>query len=156
TYQLSSIESIDTVSGNLSLKIPFTDLSPMPGGFKWNVGITYNSGTYDQVPDTCTDSHGNQVACRYLFPSQGKGTGGGWQYSYTYALNLEEVGNCSTPNDETYYPYRLSMIFPDGSHHILRLYGQADFEGTGFYSINPANGTDCHTGAQVASPLSYY
>jgi hypothetical protein len=47
SYAISQIETIDTTTGNVALRIPITKLPPGRGGMTEGLNLVYNSEVYD-------------------------------------------------------------------------------------------------------------
>src|SRR5579863_25242 len=111
---VSNDDDISLNSGNLLYKLPLYRFPNGPGGVPMEIGLVYNSFTWQTEPRATTCQDGQNPPCTYdaYFQSQ---TGGGWNYSFNYQLATEysEYGSPSC------LLYRLSIIFPDGSRHVL-------------------------------------
>ena len=140
SYSVSDLETINSVNGNVFYQIPLASLPPGRAGWGAGLKLTYNSQIYDVnlYPGTSNNSPGVQTLYHWLYPSQW----GGWQYGYTYSLDLEVrpsvsgSRSCGVPSDLK--GYKLSVISPDGSHHTMHLYGWWDDNGDGYYEVGPA------------------
>jgi RHS repeat-associated protein len=151
-FDANDIETISIESGNLLLKLPLASLPAGPGGSGFSLGMTYNSQIFDEMAGSP----------ELIVPST---TGGGWHYSFQYALRLDEAhANPSdpTPCDQI---HGLSVIFPDGSQHALYLNSpNLPDNGVNFTNVDPTtgqNGGTLFNGACInittyPSPLVYY
>ncbi len=143
---LSDLESVNAVTGTLSLHIPLASLPPGRGGMGFDLQMVYNSAIYDIQPDRVAD------------PKMGRrlqnARTGGWHYNFeNFGLTLEtrvsatSSWNCED-DDHDYAKrlYRLRVGLGDGSEHVLQLRGYGDeiednyVEHDGYYAISP-NGT---------------
>jgi RHS repeat-associated protein len=128
------------------------------------------------IPQLPPSQNSNNIVLQQLYaPST---SGGGWQYGYDYQLWLEIRPVSPPPPDNgcpyagaeqcagwnyiinVYQPYctssfamtflnKFSIIFPDGSHHVLHMYGYKDDD---YYEYGP-NGQP-YTGCPTYSPLT--
>jgi YD repeat-containing protein len=156
TYAPTNVDTVDAVSGNVLVKIPLAKLPPGRAGWSAGLGLIYNSNIYDVISAYGLNPVNSAVTSleQTLTPSS---SGGGWQYSYNYQIWLEfrpqQANPVSDPNTPGYsdycynhfentYLYKLSVIFPDGSHHTMHMYGQKDADD--YYPWDPAGqGGDC-------------
>jgi len=143
SYSISDFETIDVATGNLIYQFPIAKLPPGRRGLTAGLALTYNSTIYDANVQPYQWPDGIQ-STSWLVPSN---TGGGWRYNYNYNYNYNYSYNYGlleeTVNDCSVTPYveRLSVVFPDGSRHILQLYNggmQNDAGGGGIYLPNGA------------------
>lgn len=90
---------------------------------------------------------------------------GGWNYSYNYALQVElrpstttVIGYSNTIYPETVYIVQTNIVLPDGSSHLLRLAGQQDLLGEGYYKYSTNGQLLCPDGSPpgIDVPLKYY
>ena len=136
-YALSDIETISQTNGNLTVNIPLGSLGPNRVGGTPTVVLGYNSKIWEPTAGTA------QVAGQDYLVSQVQPANqldGGWRYQVAY--DLEETFrpqdiDCTNFPAETRYNAKLRMVFPDGSKHLLRLVGQSDNGGDGYYEYNP-------------------
>ena len=152
---LSQIESIDPVSGGLSLSIPLAQLPPGPGGFSAGLNLIYNSSIYDTVasfPSVTADDQFNYTPSSH---------GGGWNYGFQYTLwaqprvavtsgSFPNQSQCSVMNaSEQNYWFKSFLTAPDGSNHLLTMVGTVDSLGT-----HPLISTDGSGNAYVSFDFS--
>jgi RHS repeat-associated protein len=158
-YRIEELETINPATDNLLLQIPLASLPRNTGGGKqFNLSLIYNSRSFDAtsggldvngVPEYTLASQANQ----------------GWNYNFGYGLELEEreVGNAactgtgSTSGTRTLltYAFRLTLVFPDNSRHLLRLTGVSDNQGDGYYPFDPNGHPIANTGCWTGSPATY-
>src|SRR5712691_10841623 len=128
-YGVSEIETIDSVSGNLSLRIPLTSFPAGRTGASASVALIYNSSIYAWDGEQLVNSD-------FISP----GDSGGWHYSYDYNFTNDYIpfdnSNCNSSVDYAYYRYRL--ITPDGSSHVLFIRGRTD-DWHGYYAYASIN-----------------
>jgi RHS repeat-associated protein len=159
-YTSSDIDTVDSRSGNLTLRIPLATLPAGPGGSGGQIGLTYNSQIYDVQPLTNT-------GVNKLVPSI---TGGGWIYTFQYGLIEESrpLGENNQPDCSTIdlqHQYIQHLVLPDGSRHVLRMdapvpngaYGTSPSPSTDDYNYyNTAGHWACGTGSDLASRPPLY
>jgi RHS repeat-associated protein len=104
SFDVSSTDDINLISGNMIYRVPIYKFPAGPGGQSATIDLIYNSFIYD--PGT-SYFPGTQGA---IFPST---TGGRWRYSFEYSLIVDETGT------------RPTIVLPDGSRHTLFLKGAA-------------------------------
>jgi len=137
SYSISQIETVNTVTGNVSLRIPLTKLPPGRAGLTENLNLVYNSQIYNQnlywADSSNVKPHTDPVEWHQLVPGIG-----GWRYEwdYNYGIELEDlpyyvsgVGNNMLCDSPLYgYIHSLVLYFPDGSRHPLHLLGYSDVD----------------------------
>ena len=152
-YSGDNFESVDNVYGGVSYSVPLVSLPPGRGGMPFTLPMVYNSNFYDVFFGVSGQNLTNDL---YVNGS------GPWRYAYEYGLDLEikpnfadgsVTRNCGNA-DNGYRYFRLSAVFPDGSHHLLRLYGGNDRNGDGFYQELPGTTPPCAT-AQTGNFVYY-
>ena len=118
-YTADQLETISTVTGNLSYRIPLASLPPGPTGNVFPLSLIYNSQVWDVSPSYQTGKSG----FKELFQMPQNSASGGWRYSYSYHLDVRTrptppTGvNCNivgAKNDTL-----TKMTFPDGSEHVF-------------------------------------
>src|SRR5205814_4762390 len=116
-YAVSDIETIDTVSGNLSLRVPITSFPAGRAGASATVSLTYNSSIYAWNDQQLVNSD-------FISP----GGSGGWHYSFDYNFVKDYIqydfSNCNSSVNYAYFRYRL--VTPDGASHALFIRGRSD------------------------------
>jgi hypothetical protein len=145
-YSISNIESIDNVYGTVSYNIPLANLPPGRAGMSMGLPLIYNSSLWDMTFGVNTNYNPNGAPSANLAMSEN----GGWQYGYQYGLSIQFspsfLSNSAPPMGYSVPPcvgaanfefYQLSAVFPDGSQHVLRLYGATDDSESGFYAELP-------------------
>ena len=151
--QLSSpVDNIDMFSGNLHIQIPVGSLPRGRGGNKFDLNLFYNSNLYDTKPEKLTynppyPQESYRAAVEYLLYQNG-----GWSLGEWYRLDGDEVKQNADLDDTSGCQahearrYRLRVVLPDGSFHVLHLEGHGDaqgdgYNGDGFFGIHPLSGT---------------
>ena len=133
SYSISDIESINNVTGNVTLSIP---LAPMPPGRGAHLGpfrLTYNSAIYNSLPN----STGNGSFINLVENS-------GWRYSTGYGLRIQTKA-CLYQVDNRQFKYELNT--PDGGAKELTLRDDPDSL-DGYSPVGPDGkqlGLDCQT-----------
>jgi RHS repeat-associated protein len=172
-YSLSEIESISQTNGNLSFRIPLGSLGPDRAGNSRGVSVLYNSKLWEGTIGT-VNVGGVDTAVR----SVQKTSSGAWRYGVGYDLELSvrdgvDFNSCDPPPGNFYYLYKLRVVFPDGSKHLLRqatkqgeLLGRGDdYDGGGYYKFQPDGWNSASGGTsgycsqipvQLPNPLVYY
>jgi RHS repeat-associated protein len=154
SYDSSQTEDVNVQTGNVTYRVPIYNFPAGAGGQSMGVSLVYNSNIYDIV-----DSFGSIAQST---------TGGGWMYSFKYNMMMEQnSGICAEwPGTPPEPAVRVSVVFPDGSRHLLHLKGtttdalgayQAG-DASGFYLTLP-NGTDVCPGNNpptLSGTLVYY
>jgi RHS repeat-associated protein len=152
SYALTDIETVNTVNGNLMLRVPLASLPAGRGGTSANLSLIYNSKLWDTPPMLVPEPNntGNRITSYHLKPGQQ----GGWHYGLEYKLQLinkldEQMYSAYSPNCEsdagahTEFStriWKLQIIFPDGSTHEMAPQGYQDSlhtYGDGYYDIRP-------------------
>lgn len=155
TFDISDIEDISNETGNSFLTIPLASFPPGPGGSSFSVGFVYNSQIYEADQGSpITSPDGTATAVPIIL--QGA-YGGSWSYSFQYTLRYEAKtfpGGWSCTDD--LYWHRLSVIFPDGSQHVLHALGY-NSDSYGYFNVSPFGyQTGCTGQSPVNGPLIYY
>ncbi len=128
TYAIDKLENINVASGSLGYRIPIASLPKGRGGLQFGLDLLYSSDVYDVTYGSHIDDS-TSPAITYYVPSLTRSYWGGWTYGFMYSLTRETANAtspCATPGpmDTTVYSFpivnKLSIIFPDGSHHTLR------------------------------------
>jgi len=150
-FDISTLDSVDTVNGNVIIRIPIAALPAGRAGTGVKVALTYNSGIYDSVTNYLIyDSGGTplyNVSSALIGASVGNSYGV-WSYGFNYALSTEyrnaqptavSVGDSvgyypdgcvreangaidmQNSTTSALYPRRMRAVFPDGSSHVLVL-----------------------------------
>src|SRR5689334_2601455 len=138
-YGASDLETIDSVSGNLLLKIPLASFPAGRTGTTAGVGLIYNSSIYGWQGTRLQNSD-------IIDPLDS----GGWHYNYQYTFTTDYIppSDCfNTQLDAAYWRYRL--ITPDGSSHVLYILGRSDDSPSGYYPYHDPN---CQPGAFQTQP----
>jgi RHS repeat-associated protein len=134
SFAISDIETINNTNGNLILNVPIGALPPGRNGLTAKVGLTYNSKIWDANPEQAPNCIGQLVTQNYL----SQGSGGGWQYGFQYERGILTRLNPISNQGE----YRVWMVFPDGSTHVLRPQGYTGPDSpTGYYGTPYYNST---------------
>jgi RHS repeat-associated protein len=169
-YSLSELDSINTVNGNLSLRIPLASLPPGRAGHSFDVELLYHSQIYDISIGRRMSPSSNEVLTQELT----NGKTGGWHYNFSnigvdfeIRQTLSGGWNCTTDGLPAMRLYRLRIGLADGSQHVLHLRGYGDelgdgYNGDGYYAIGPdGRRTICatfssHYPADLTGRLTYY
>lgn len=143
TYNFEELETVNPTTGALFLKIPLAQLPPNRGGDPgFALSLAYNSGIYNVTSALETEGEVSDVRYRVSAGS------GGWSYNTSYQLLYElrpvYFGTCSPDNIEIRYRNRLTLLMPDGSRHLLRMHGQYDNNGDGYYEYDPKGVASTH------------
>lgn len=161
----SDFDSVDLSSGGVNLRIPLAQLPPGRGGFSHSLALSYSSQIYNLTTDTGSPSN---VVCPGACPAfvnvlePSLNFGAGWRYSYSYRLLAERrPGNgpvCgSFPDPETSRNlWRYSLIFPDGSSHLLTLNAALPGTPDGYYPYSPTGSGNCSDIAATPLPMRFY
>jgi hypothetical protein len=125
TLQLvSGDDDISLNTGGLLYRVPLYRFPGGPGSLPMDVGLVYNSFIWETSP--CTNPGCSNTQREYTQST----TGGGWSYSFDYQLTIESAAVNTLRTIE----YRVTVIFPDGSNHVLRPKGiSPDSAFSGFY-----------------------
>lgn len=159
SYALSDIETINTVSGNMMLRLPVGKLPLGRGGMSGGIDLLYNSKLYDTHVEYVPNLSNQITAQNFLGDSQD----GGWRYGIGFSLELknrlddyETFPSC--PDAHAIYIWKLKVHFPDGSSREFRPLGFADHFSDGFFTIRPDGWqTGCSgTSPSVTGDLTYY
>src|SRR6266540_3592674 len=159
-YRLGEIETINQTNGNLMLNVPLGSLGPDRVGNNHGIYLMYNSKLYE--PSNFSDS---SLTSEFLSGIKLEGSSyGGWNYGIGYQLelsarDLDLTNVCNTRPDNLPYYWKLRVIFPDGSKHLLRLTGEPDYLGDGHYRRRPDGkvANPCSlTLSDATGPLVYY
>ena len=144
SYAFSDIESINTGTGNLLMRLPITSLPRGRNGLTAGVGLVYNSKNWDtwisneEAPDVFGTTR--TFTLNRLAPSPEAG----WRYGFEYSLHLvdrlsfysfEDQPYCHAPQAE--YIFKLRVRFPDGSLHEFRPQGYDDLQNDDYFQIRP-------------------
>jgi hypothetical protein len=87
-----------------------------------------------------------------------------WRYSMGYELEIEtrpgvDQNACTNPPEDNFYFYKVRLVFPDGSKHLLRLRNDPDYKGDGYHRHAPdgrGSGLCQSQLATLPNPLIYY
>lgn len=170
TYRIEDIETINPATGALLLSISLAQLPANRGGDPGFVlKLTYNSSIYNTSLGYGNETQGGSPTATYTLASS---AGAGWIYNTGgYSVDFENRPNpngstwpCPASNLQLQYFYRMTLILPDGSRHLLRLAGQdvANQTEDGYYQYQPDGVAASHCGnpTQQSPPLtgilSYY
>jgi RHS repeat-associated protein len=156
TYRIEDIETVNPATGAVLLSIPLAQLPTNRGGDPgFGLKLTYNSTIYDVLPGYGNhDQNGNPVLTNTL------GMDNGWTYNTQYNIEFTDRPGatfpCPTDNAELQYFYRMTLVLPDGSRHMLRLSGQdvANQTEDGYYQYQPNGVAAIHCGSQQSPPLT--
>ncbi len=169
-YRAEEMGVVNAVSGALYLQVPVTRLPQNRGGQAgFDLSLLYNSGHYDvhtTYAGEISPGEPNPISNLQSSPESG------WRYSYQYSLDFERrpvdthhTLSCQNPIDRhnAAYVFRLTLVLPDGSRHLLRMTGQSDTDGDGagdgYYAYDP-NGnwsnSPCASGTNLSGDRSYY
>jgi hypothetical protein len=169
-YDVSELDSVNTVNGNLSLRIPLASLPRGPAGHGFDVELLYHSQIYDIQVGQRQSPGGNEVLTHELT----NGRTGGWNYNFAnIGLDLEirqtltGGWNCLTDGLPAMRLYRLRIGLADGSQHVLHLRGYGDelgdgYIGDGYYAFWPGGQRSfcatqsTHYPADLTGRLTYY
>ena len=155
TFDISDIENISIETGNSFFTIPLASLPPGPGGSSYSVGLVYNSQIYEaDQGSSITSPDGTAAAVPIIL---GGAYGGSWSYSFQYTLRYEQK---TFPNGWTSCSdlnwHRLTVIFPDGSQHLLHGLGY-NSDSYGYFNVSPFGyQAGCTGQSPVNGPLIYY
>jgi hypothetical protein len=147
-FDVSTVDSVDTVNGNVVIRVPLASLPAGHAGSGASVTLRYNSGMYDSRTDyLATSSTTYETATALMLAGTGD-ISGVWSYGYNYGLLTEyrtpqPVSVSQGPSTGYYpdgcvltgtgaidtsdssmsalYPLQIRAIFPDGSSHVLVL-----------------------------------
>lgn len=146
SYSVSDTESVSETNGAVNLSVPLAKLPPGRAGHSWGLSLIYNSNLYEVKTQLLNPPLLIATGAATVNALQASPTGG-WRYSYAYQfeVDLRPVA-CSTNDNESFYPIRTNLVFPDGSSHALRLQGQNDLSAGGFYAYRPDGGRQCRAG----------
>jgi RHS repeat-associated protein len=160
SYSLSNIESVNATNGNLLMNVPLGGLPAGRGGLSAKINLLYNSKLYDIRSSTIRVS-GETHELQNIQES----AEGGWRYALRYEVQLLTSGyqppvtspaptTCQDYN-RVYY-YKVQLVLPDGSTHVLRLNGYGD--DNGYYAYKPDGTTTgyCASPAPLTGDLTYY
>ncbi len=122
SYLLADVESINAGTGALLFSIPLASLPSGPGGFTAGVSINYNSKLWE------TDPQSTLTNTVYTLKSSAQA---GWRLSLGYTVELRFISSTRSACDGGGRPVQLKVIKPDGSEHVMALFG------------GPTYGADC-------------
>jgi YD repeat-containing protein len=143
-YSVNQLETINPVSGGVFLNIPITSMPRNQGGGpQFNLNLIYNSAHWDAQIGFVGDGS------FYYFLSNSPS--GGWRYNLTYSLEMEWKDNylgdsCSAENGSPWQVYKLTLVLPDGSRHLLRKQNsESNHEDAvhGYYKHDPGGHSEC-------------
>jgi RHS repeat-associated protein len=158
SYNISDIETINTTNGNLMLRVPVGALPAGRAGMSGVVSLVYNSKLWDSSCDgTAVASNQQIVVLNGVKPSQR----GGWRYAIGYSLELHNIAESACPGGDCTsatqaQQWKLLLVFPDGSHHIMYPQGYAAIDG---YTVVMPDGTVdplCGNRSTITGTLTYY
>jgi hypothetical protein len=151
SYAVSQLESVNNVTGGITLRIPLAKVAGRNGS-GLSLDLVYNSALYnlqtqqaseDLVMDYVTSM--GDISLNMLNVSNG----GGWRYSHRYSLDIDSRGG-TVPGT------RLTLVTGDGGSHPLWLRvpvaGQNDIDGFSQFDIT---GTNIY-GTYIGPNLTYY
>lgn len=173
SYMFSDIESINTGTGNLLMRIPITSLPRGRNGLTAGVSLIYNSKNYETwiSQEEGQDIFGTPrtFTLNRLSPSPEAG----WHYGFEYSLqlatrldfySLEDQPKCQFPEAE--FIFKLRVRFPDGSLHEFRPTGYQDLQDDDYFWIMPdgrkatcsgrPNGSNPLIVSHTSSTMTYY
>ena len=161
-FNVSDIETINMVTGNVMLRIPLASLPPGRGGSSFTLDLLYNSQIWDVEPELYQYSE-TETELRHRLVQSSEG---GWRYGFEYGLEMEYRHDVTggvecTTNHSAHHAYKMRMHFPDGSAHLLRLVNtqdtRGDNRGDGFYAYSPTGrrGPCLTQGADIAGDMRY-
>jgi len=157
SYSVSDIEAINTVTGNLTFKIPLATLPLGRGGLSASVYLTYNSKLWDTTPVEYYDDDSTLQYYTAMVESQE----GGWHYDYQYVFKElwrpEYLSySCGTPESQNIH--KVQIRFPDGSLHDFAPLGYSGSHG--YYRIQSTGYQwNCTTGTYslvTSGTMTYY
>ncbi|MCH9646724.1 MAG: hypothetical protein K0U98_00720 [Deltaproteobacteria bacterium] len=111
-YQLGEVDSVDLVSGNLTVRVPLGPSYPLGGGFSYGLQAVYNANPWERKETaTCNPGSGTPpVTFPYFRPTDTSNAGFGW----TVGLGrLEELG----PSSLGVMTHKYTYVEPDGTRH---------------------------------------
>lgn len=162
SYAISETETVNETNGNVSIRIPLAQTPPARNGSNFRLELLYNSALYnlatqdlDRAQYIVSGYSGQDqtVTVNALRPSDL--SVGGWRYSHRYYLE-QDVRPCSTDEPAC---FKLNLILPDGSSHLLRLKVTTDAyndpAGTGFSQYN-LDGRHSLDSSNIGPNLVYY
>ena len=141
----SDIESIDTSSGNVTLRVPLGQVFNVGPLLSYRLGVVHNSNVWDNVVVDCLAQQGGVSACnvvpRFDFPvpNLGSNAGLGWEFHFgklyqpwvgPSAIGLSKFQRQRLPtwrgkNTSHDVENTWTYVAPDGSRHdLLRLDGR--------------------------------
>lgn len=157
SYELSDIETINTVSGNMSYRIPLASLPPGRSGLSAGISLVYNSKLYESEHQSGYDLNSEPATWDDVYAS----SQGGWRFATDYQLYVKYLPTDQADPQCDLFSYRLKlfMSFPDGSEHEFRPTGFLPY-GDGWYNVLP-DGLKlwgCAGGGQplTTGPMTYY
>ena len=133
-FSFDKLEAISQTTGELTYRIPLAHLPAGRAGLSLGLNLIYNGALLDFFYWTSgTSGVAEPILSQF----------GGWQYGYNYSLYAETRPLAYTSPDCEGQPGRqyfqkLSLITPDGSRHLLKMYGQSDYDGDGYYQYDRA------------------
>jgi RHS repeat-associated protein len=152
TFQVASNDDdISINSGAVMYRVPLYHFPGGPGSVPMDIGLVYNSSIWE------TDTTPAQAPAPQYVQYYQSTTGGGWNYSFNYQLTVEQAADLNHCVGGCLF-YRLNIIFPDGSRHLLRQAGTGSAF-NGFSEFAPGSATtsyftDDGTYARVEIPAS--
>ena len=145
-YHFGDMETVNSQSGNVMLRIPLPGLAPGHAGLSAGINLLYNSQDLKSDANLweCNASRGPNFQWN-LLPDSLKG---GWRYGFDYQLIATEAttssilgGGCSIqcPDKGATNRWQYALIFPDGSSHSLDPVPAASLtKENGYWNRNPA------------------
>lgn len=145
SYAISDIETIGLYSGNLMLNMPLGSLPAGRGGTGAGIALRYDSKLWDMFVDDVI-----RFTTTHDMKTLEKSDEGGWKYNYKYSLKLDyrrlgaDQGYCTSGNPDSYYPFKLQLVMPDGSRHLMKPNGTTGIDLDGFMNIYPDGRLRCN------------
>ena len=162
-HALGDVETINTSSGNLALRVPLASLPAGRGGSPGPaVALIYNSKLWDPMPVTTPTGSATFLK---------SAPDGNWRYGYGYDLQVIDKrdeysapygggpGTCSgaSSNDEGSMLFKVRVRFPDGGQHEFRPVKESGvyYNQEGYYNTDPDGRTWYCRNQSPAFPNAY-
>ncbi len=144
SYSISDIENVGLYSGDLGLNIPLGSLAPGRGGMSAAINLLYSSKIWDVYSENYESTITTHPKKTFM-----KSEDGGWRYAYKYQLKIEylrlppDQGYCTSGINESFEPYKLQLVTPDGGKHALAVGTGSTTNEEGFMNIWPDGRPAC-------------
>jgi RHS repeat-associated protein len=153
SYAFGEIETVSTSSGNLILRVPLVSLPKGRGEAVGQIGLYYNSKTWDVRPEVMSTGYYNAtynpIPRTYTRQRLVLSPEGRWRYGLKYELQLHDrmdyyvnaqsapswaLPGCGNTGDNGAFRWKLKLAMPDGSVREFRPGGFT--EGLQVYTTN--------------------